>query len=79
MERVSTFFKYDFGGDLPTVNYKITIEIKEKKLTSEELKQASRYLSEALAKMGIDHTIECHMDKLKLFRIEKNFLLKQEL
>jgi len=79
MERVSTFFKYDFGGGLPTVNYKITIEIKENKLTSDELKQASRYLSEVLAKMGIDHSIECHMDKLKLFRIEKNFLLKQEL
>jgi len=79
MERVSTFFKYDGGGGLPTVNCKITIEIKEKKLTSEELKQASRYLSEALAKMGIDHSIECQMDKLKLFRIEKNFLLKQEL
>jgi hypothetical protein len=72
------FLKCDRQG-LPTVKYQITIEIKEKKLTSDELKQASRYLSEALAKMGIDHSIECHMDKLKLFRIEKNFLLKQEL
>lgn len=64
---------------LATVTYKITIEINEKKLTSDELKQASRYLSEALGKMGIDHAIICHIDKMKLFRIAKNFLsLRQE-
>jgi len=62
------------------VTYKITIEIREKKLTTDELKQASRYLSEALSKMGIDHALECSMDKLKLFGIAKAFLkLKQEL
>jgi hypothetical protein len=59
---------------LPIVTYKLTIEIKEKKLTSDELEQASRYISEALSKMGIDHSIECHMDQLKLFRIAKTFL-----
>lgn len=62
-----------------TVSYKITIEIKEKKLTSDELQQASRYLSDALTRMGIDHAIICHMDKLKLFKIAKSFLdLRQE-
>jgi hypothetical protein len=59
---------------LPTVAYKITIELKEKKMTRDELKQASRYLSEALTKMGIDHAVECRMDKLKSFHITKNFL-----
>jgi hypothetical protein len=72
------FLKWDELAGYGTVTYKITIEIKEKKMASDELKQASRYLSEALARMGIDHAIECHMDKLKLFRIAKNFLLKQE-
>jgi hypothetical protein len=62
------------------VTYKLTIEIKEKKLSSDELRQASRYLSEVLTKMGIDHSIECHMDKLKLFGIARTFLnLKHEL
>jgi hypothetical protein len=62
------------------VTYKITIEINENKLTSDELKQASRYISDALVKMGIDHTIDCHMDKMKLFRIAKNLLSpRQEL
>jgi hypothetical protein len=60
------------------VTYKITIEIKEKNLTSDELKQASRYISEALGKMGIDHSIICHMDKLKLFQIAKNFLSQRQ-
>jgi len=56
------------------VAYKITIELKQKKMTRDELKQASRYLSEALTKMGIDHAVECRMDELKLFRITRNFL-----
>jgi ferredoxin len=56
------------------VSYKITIEIKEKKMTTYELKQASRYISEALSKMGIDHVIDCHMDKLKLYRVARAFL-----
>jgi hypothetical protein len=56
------------------VTYKITIEIKEDKLPSDEIKQASRYLSECLARMGIDHTIECHMGKMRLFGKAKTFL-----
>ncbi|AFU58584.1 hypothetical protein Ngar_c16510 [Candidatus Nitrososphaera gargensis Ga9.2] len=59
---------------MPTVAYKITIELKQKKMTHDELKQASRYLSEALTKIGIDHSVECRMDKLKLFRITRDFL-----
>jgi hypothetical protein len=68
------------GNGLTSVTYKITIEIKEEKMTSEELKQASIYLSDALTKMGIDHSIACHMDKLKLFSKAMTFLTqKQEL
>jgi hypothetical protein len=61
------------------VSHKITIQVKEEEMTSNELKLASRYLSDALSKMGIDHVIECQMGKLKLFGIAKNFLgLKPE-
>ncbi len=56
------------------VPYKITIDIKEKKLTREELKHISRHISEALGKMGFDHSVECHIEKSRLFGVAKNFL-----
>lgn len=59
--------------------YKITIQVHDGEMTSNELKLAARYISEALSRMGIDHAIECQMGKLKLFGIAKNFLgLKPE-
>lgn len=80
VEQFSTYLISDELGRLATVTYIITIEIKEKKMTSDELRQASGYISEVLTKMGIDHTMECHMGKLKLFSKAKTFLsLKQEL
>lgn len=66
-------------GEIKPLAYKIMIEVEEEKMTSYELKQASRYISEALSKMGIDHAIECQMGKFRLFGITKNFLkLKEE-
>jgi hypothetical protein len=59
---------------IPVLAYKITIELKQKKMTRDELKAASRYLSEALTKMGIDHAVECCNHNLKLFGITWNFL-----
>ena len=55
--------------------YKITIKVDEEKLSGDELKQAARYVSDALSKMGIGHHIECQIDKMKLFGITRNFLI----
>ena len=54
------------------MTYKITIEINANKLTHEQLKQASRHLSEAVEKMGFDHALTCHLDAIRKFRIAKN-------
>ena len=54
------------------MTYKITIEIKANKLTHDQLKQASRQLSDAVEKMGFDHALTCYLDAIRKFRIAKN-------
>lgn len=51
------------------MTHKISIEIMGKKLTNDELKQASRSLSDSLEKMGFDHELICHLDKFRKFRV----------
>jgi predicted RNA-binding protein Jag len=67
VEQFSTYLKCDAQNRLANVTYKITIVIEEQKMTSDALNQTAHYLSEALNRMGFDHTVECHLDKLKLF------------
>ena len=54
------------------MTYKITIEIKAKNLTKDQLKDASRQLSDAVEQLGFDHSLICHIDKIRKFKVVKN-------
>jgi len=53
------------------VTYKITVNINEKNLSTDAIRQAVNYISGALNSMQIAHTIECHKDKIVLSRTSK--------
>jgi hypothetical protein len=54
-----------------SVTYKITVKINEKNLSTEAIKQAVNYISGALDRMQIAHTIEFHKDKIVLSKMSK--------
>ena len=53
------------------MTYKITVNINEKNLSTDAIRQAVNYISGALNSMQIAHTIECHKDKIVLSRMSK--------
>ena len=54
------------------MTYKITIEIKARNLTKDDLKTTSRQLSDAVEKLGFDHSLVCHIDKFRKFKLVRN-------
>jgi predicted RNA-binding protein Jag len=46
--------------------YKITIELDEKEIRTDDVKRVANYLSEVLETMGYSYQIDCHKDGMKV-------------
>lgn len=53
------------------MTYKITVTFSDQDLTTEQVLQAAKFLSETLGDMRLPHVMQCHKDDIRLAEMKQ--------